>query len=116
MMGQLHGAVTRAPSSDMAFALREPGYEVEVSSSWSAPGEKTSAVQWVNALRDKLQPFAHGLYVNALSETSADLIKIGVSVELRSPGRDQEEVRPHECAATQPEHQFGDPLKQLKER
>jgi hypothetical protein len=77
MMGQLHGAVTRARSSDMAFSLREPGYDVEVSSNWSAPAEKPSAVQWVNALRERLQPFSHGLYVNALSDTSGDLMKTG---------------------------------------
>ncbi len=75
MIGQFHGAVTRVRSSDMAFALRERGYEVDVSSSWSAPGEKASAVQWVKALRDNLQPFAHGLYVNALSDTSDELVR-----------------------------------------
>jgi hypothetical protein len=77
MMGQLHGAVTRVLSRDMAFSLREPGYEVEISSNWSAPEERATSVQWVNALRGELQPFSHGLYVNALSDTSADLIKTG---------------------------------------
>ena len=76
-MGQLHGAVTRVRSSDMAFSLREPGYEVEISSNRGAPEEKASSVQWVNALRSELQPFSHGLYVNALSDTRADLIKTG---------------------------------------
>jgi len=32
-------------------------------------------VRWVKALRDKLQPFAHGAYVNALSETSDELVR-----------------------------------------
>jgi hypothetical protein len=31
---------------------------------WLDPAEKTNAVQWVKALRDKLQPFAHGVYAN----------------------------------------------------
>jgi hypothetical protein len=77
MMGQLHGAVTRVRSSDMAFSLRAAGYEVEISSNWGAPEEKASSVQWVNALRSELQPFSQGLYVNALSDTSTDLIKTG---------------------------------------
>jgi hypothetical protein len=55
MIAQYHGAMTRVRPSDMAFPLRELGYEVEVSSYWSAPGEKTSVVQWVNALRDKMK-------------------------------------------------------------
>jgi hypothetical protein len=75
MIGQLHGAITRVRPSEMAFPLRNWGYEVEVSSSWSASGEKTAAVQWVNALRDNLQPFSHGLYANALSDTSGELVK-----------------------------------------
>jgi hypothetical protein len=48
------GAVTRIGSSDMAFALRQRGYYVDVSGRWSAPAEKASAVRWVKALRDNL--------------------------------------------------------------
>jgi hypothetical protein len=47
----------------MAFPMRQPGYEVDVSGSWSAPEEKDSAMRWVNALRDKLQPLSHGLFL-----------------------------------------------------
>jgi FAD/FMN-containing dehydrogenase len=42
---------------------------------WSAPAEKANAVQWVKALRDNLQPFAHGAYVNQLGETSEELVR-----------------------------------------
>jgi berberine-like enzyme len=75
MIGQYHGAMTRVGPSDMAFPLRERGYEVEVSSYWNAPGEKTSVVQWVNALRDNLQPFSRGLNANKLSDTSGELVR-----------------------------------------
>ena len=34
-------------------------------------------MRWVNALRDKLQPLSHGLYVNALSETNDQLVRAG---------------------------------------
>jgi hypothetical protein len=70
-----HGAVTRVGSSDMAFALRQRGYEVDVMGRWSAPQEKASVVQWVKTLRDSLKPFAHGVYVNQLSETSEELVR-----------------------------------------
>ena len=75
MISRFHGAVTRVPSSDMAFALRQRGYDVLMSCSWSAPEEKASAVRWVKALREKLQPFGHGAYVNSLSETSDELAR-----------------------------------------
>jgi FAD/FMN-containing dehydrogenase len=32
-------------------------------------------VRWVTAVRDKLQPFARGAYVNQLGETSPELVK-----------------------------------------
>ena len=71
----LRGAISRVASSDMAFALRQPGYEVDVASVWSDPVEKASAVQWVKGLRDKLQPLANGVYANQLGETSETLVR-----------------------------------------
>ncbi len=75
MIGRFHGAVTRVRSSDMAFALREQGYDMLVTSYWSAAGEKARAMRWAKALRDNLQPFSHGLYVNGLSEPSDELMR-----------------------------------------
>lgn len=69
------GTVTRVRSMDMAFSMRQPGYEVDVSASWAAPQEKDSTVGWVKALREELQPFSRGLYVNGLSETNDELMK-----------------------------------------
>ncbi|HXN23086.1 MAG TPA: BBE domain-containing protein [Candidatus Dormibacteraeota bacterium] len=36
---------------------------------------QANAVRWVRALRDNLQPFTHGVYVNALGETSDELVR-----------------------------------------
>ena len=72
-----YGAITHVAANDMSFALRRPGYEVDIVGSWSAPAEKANAVQWVKALRDNLQPFAHGVYVNQLGETSDELVRAG---------------------------------------
>ncbi len=71
----LRGAVSRVVLSDMAFALRQPGYEVDMAGVWSAPAEKADAVRWVQATRDNLQPFAHGVYVNQLGDTSDQLVR-----------------------------------------
>jgi len=70
------GAITRVAVGDMAFALRQTGYEVDVQCRWSAPAEKANAEQWVKALRDNLKPFAQGAYVNQLGETSEELVRM----------------------------------------
>jgi FAD/FMN-containing dehydrogenase len=71
----LFGAVTRVAPSNTAFPLRQPGYEVDIVCRWSSQTEKARAVQRVNTLRDKLQPFAHGMYVNQLGEMSEELVR-----------------------------------------
>jgi len=73
----IYGAVTRVKVSDTAFALRQPGYELDIMGRWNTPAERASAVQWVKALQSQLQPFARGLYVNQLGETSDDLVRSG---------------------------------------
>jgi len=76
----LYGAISRVKSSETAFPLREPGYELDLMGRWTDPGEKASAVGWVKALRDKLQPLARGVYANQLGETSEDLVKTAYSL------------------------------------
>jgi FAD/FMN-containing dehydrogenase len=71
----LYGAVSRVGPSDTAFPLRQPGYELDIVGLWNAPGEKAAAVEWVKALRDNLRPLAHGVSVNQLGETSAELVR-----------------------------------------
>jgi FAD binding domain/Berberine and berberine like len=71
----LRGAISRVPSSDTSFVLRQPGYEVDVAGVWSDPAEKPRAVEWVKTHRDKLQPFARGVYANQLGETSEPLVR-----------------------------------------
>lgn len=69
------GAITRVPTADMAFALRQPGFEVDMLGRWTSPADKPLTVAWVKALRDSLKPFAHGTYVNQLGETSDELVR-----------------------------------------
>jgi hypothetical protein len=71
----LRGAVSRVSVNAMAFALRQPGYEIDITGIWSTPAEKANAVRWVQATRDILQPFAHGVYVNQLGDTSDRLVR-----------------------------------------
>ncbi|HLW99430.1 MAG TPA: FAD-binding oxidoreductase [Candidatus Acidoferrales bacterium] len=71
----LRGAVSRVAVSDTAFALRHPGYEVDITGVWSTAAEKADAVRWVQVTRDNLQAFAHGVYANQLGDTSDQLVR-----------------------------------------
>lgn len=73
----LRGAVTRVKASDTAFALRQTGFEIDLAGVWKTPDAKAQVVRWVEAARDLLQPFAHGVYVNQLGDTSDQLVRAG---------------------------------------
>ena len=106
MMWQMHGAVTRIPVGDSAFcvrirpcsatkgrlgyARRRGGREAMDESSSRCPG---SFFTW-----DVRQ---------SLERTERQLCQGGVWAELWTAGRNQKEVRSHECARAQPEYQAG---------
>ncbi len=71
----LYGAISRVNINDTAFALRQPGFEVDMLGAWNTPAERDGAVRWIANLRDKLRPMARGTYVNQLGETSAQLVR-----------------------------------------
>jgi hypothetical protein len=71
---ELRGAISRVGVSDTAFALRQPGYEIDMAGAWSTLDEKVEVVNWVHATRDSLHPFADGVYVNQLGDTSDQLV------------------------------------------
>ena len=71
----LRGAVSRVSLSDTAFALRQPGYEVDMAGVWSSTAARADAVRWVQTTRDTLQPLANGVYVNQLGDTSDQLVR-----------------------------------------
>ena len=73
----LRGAVSRVSVTDTAFALREPGYEIDMAGVWNTSAVKAEVVRWVRATRDSLQPFAHGVYINQLGDTSDELVRSG---------------------------------------
>src|SRR5579863_6674906 len=73
----LRGAVSRVSVTDTAFALREQGYEIDMAGVWNTPAVKAEVVRWVQATRDNLQHFAHGVYVNQLGDTSDQLVRSG---------------------------------------
>jgi FAD/FMN-containing dehydrogenase len=71
----LRGAVSRVAVTATAYALRQPGYEIDIAGLWNTPAEKGEVARWVQATRDSLWPFAHGVYVNQLGDTSDQLVR-----------------------------------------
>ena len=71
-----YGAITRVPAADTAFALRSPGYELDLMGRWDDQVDEPASVKWVSALRDKLRLLASGTYVNQLGETSEELVRL----------------------------------------
>ena len=63
-----HGAVTRRSVGEMAFPLREPGYDLFLISEWHTPAGKKAASEWVTRFRTALRPFSRGAYVNNLGD------------------------------------------------
>ncbi|KAA6464613.1 FAD-binding oxidoreductase [Acidobacteria bacterium AB60] len=72
----LGGAVSRVKVSEMAFALRQPGFEIDIAGVWNSPEEKADVVRWVESTRDRLRPLAQGAYVNQLGDTSDQLVRL----------------------------------------
>lgn len=71
----LRGAISRVGATNTAFALREPGYEVDVVGTWRTTPDKAAAMQWVKSTAETLEPFARGVYVNQLGDTSEQLVR-----------------------------------------
>ena len=83
IMIPLRGAISRMALTDTAFALRQPGCEIDIAGVWSTPAEKADVVRWVQSTRDNLQPFAHGVYVNQLGDTSDQLVRAAYGANYR---------------------------------
>lgn len=71
-----HGAATRVPVGETAFALRSPGYNALVLSQWMDPADNGRCVEWARETYDAIQPFTGvGRYVNYLDQDeSADAV------------------------------------------
>ena len=94
---EFFGATTRVGVSDTAYPLRQFGYELDIMGSWSAPGDRGIAVEWVKALRDKLRPVACGAYINQLGETSEELVKLRTGRTMLAWWRSRKGTTPRMC-------------------
>ena len=77
-----HGAASRVPISDTAFALRNTGYNVAIIAQWTDPADDARCIAWCRDTDASLRPFAGQRRTNYLSED--DLIDANASLAARA--------------------------------
>ncbi|HXJ83798.1 MAG TPA: FAD-binding oxidoreductase [Candidatus Methylomirabilis sp.] len=65
----MHGAATRVPVADTAFAARRPQWDFDAIGQWTDGAESAKHVAWVRGVWSRLDPHLEGsAYVNHLAE------------------------------------------------
>jgi hypothetical protein len=65
----MHGAATRVPATETAFAARRPQWDVDAIGQWTDGAESARHIAWVRALWTRLEPNLLGsAYSNHLAE------------------------------------------------
>lgn len=71
----VHGAATRVPATDTAFALREAHYAIVNAAAWEA-GDGAAHIAWAEESLARMQPFAsRGLYVNFMGHAGEAAVR-----------------------------------------
>ena len=65
----MHGAATRVPGTETAFAARRPQWDFDAIGQWTDGAESARHIAWVRALWTRLEPHLLGsAYINHLAE------------------------------------------------
>ena len=65
------GAIAEVPEADSAFSQRDAMFEFVGSARWSDPAEDAQRIAAARRHAASLEPFASGMYVNAMSDEGA---------------------------------------------
>ena len=69
LLEHFHGALTRIPVTQTAFAHRQAGYNCAVLGEWMDSAETDECIAWVRSTHDRLLPhMTTGRYVNYLGD------------------------------------------------
>jgi FAD/FMN-containing dehydrogenase len=69
------GAIAEVPDEDAAFSHRQALFEFGTGSSWTDPAEDPDRMAAARRSAAALEPFASGVYVNALSDDGAEGVR-----------------------------------------
>ena len=65
------GAIAAVPDADSAFSQRDATFEFVAAAAWSDPAEDAERMAAARRYATALEPFATGMYVNAMSDEGA---------------------------------------------
>ncbi len=65
------GAIAEVPDADSAFSQRDAAFEFVASARWSDAAEDEQRIAAARRYAASLEPFASGMYVNAMSDEGA---------------------------------------------
>jgi FAD binding domain/Berberine and berberine like len=75
-MQQMHGAASRVPTSETAFAHRADQHDLLILSQWTDPADTERNIDWTRALFQALQPHLEdAVYVNNLGVEGPDRVR-----------------------------------------
>lgn len=66
LLFHMHGAASRVPAGETAFASRRDQWDLDILSQWTDPGEGDRHVSWTRDFWKQVEPFSQGVYVNHL--------------------------------------------------
>jgi hypothetical protein len=69
------GAIAGVPDYATAFSHRETAFEYVAAASWTDPAEDQARMAAARRCAAAMAPFAHGAYVNTLSDEGADGVR-----------------------------------------
>jgi FAD/FMN-containing dehydrogenase len=69
------GAITDVPDDATAFSHRDTAFEYVAATSWTDPAEDQARIAAARRCAAAIAPFAHGAYVNTLSDEGADGVR-----------------------------------------
>ena len=68
LLEHFHGAATRVPVDDTAYAMRSPGFNMLILSQWMDPSGDRAGISWARQAYDRMRPFVGtNRYVNYLN-------------------------------------------------
>jgi FAD/FMN-containing dehydrogenase len=76
------GVVARRAADATAYGHREANYAITLGPGWTDPAEDDMHIAWVREFFDAMQPFAHGVYVNFLSQEDTDRVRAAYAPEI----------------------------------
>jgi hypothetical protein len=67
LLFHMHGAASRVPPGETAFASRRDQWDLDILSQWTDPAEADRHIEWARTLWTELEPFSAGVYMNHLA-------------------------------------------------